>query len=174
MRSGNRGIYFSPKLEDRTSKINSRGLFAVKRIHKGEVILDLSSIKAMTVSKAEADKKYKYGFDYMLQIAYNKFIVIVVKGQSKKYGHVNHSCTPNCGIKNSIRIVAMRNIWAGEEVTFDYAMSESSDYTMKCNCRTEYCIKSITGNDWKIKELQERYNGFFSDYLQKKIKSRNS
>ena len=39
--------------------------------------------------------------------------------------YINHSCNPNSGIKNSVKIVAMKNIRRDEEVTFDYSTSES-------------------------------------------------
>jgi hypothetical protein len=171
MGSGNRGIYLSPKLEDRKSRISGRGLFALMPIKKGEIIFDFSSIKRQTINEAEANKKYSSDFDYMLQISPNRFIVTVTAGQRKKYGHVNHSCNPNCGIKNSVQIVAMRDIRPGEEITIDYAMSESSDYSMKCDCGAKSCRKVVTGEDWKINELQGRYKGFFSDYILKKIRA---
>ncbi len=41
--------------------------------------------------------------------------------------YINHSCNPNSGIKNSVKIVAMKNIRRGEEVTFDYSTSESEN-----------------------------------------------
>ena len=166
----NRGIYLSPKLADWKSKISGSGLFAAEPIRKGEILFDFSSIKGQTINLTKADERYGDDFDYMLQIAKNKFIITVTKGQSKKYGHVNHSCNPNCGIKNSVKIVAMRDIPRGEEITIDYAMSETSDYAMKCHCGFKRCRKMITGNDWRLKELQKRYKGFFSDYIKKKIK----
>ncbi|MEY4026238.1 MAG: hypothetical protein RL438_1751, partial [Actinomycetota bacterium] len=38
---------------------------------------------------------------------------------------INHSCEPNCGMRNATTIVAMRDIAVGEELTFDYAMSDA-------------------------------------------------
>ena len=48
-------------------------------------------------------------------------------------------------------------------------MFESSQYSFKCICGAHNCRKTITGDDWRILELQKRYAGYFSDYLQKKI-----
>ena len=39
---------------------------------------------------------------------------------------VNHSCEPNCGIRNACGLVALRDIKDGEEITYDYCMT---DYT---------------------------------------------
>jgi hypothetical protein len=62
----------------------------------------------------------------------------------------------------------------GEEITLDYAMCESPEYEMKCNCGYSDCRKVVTGNGWKNKELQKKHKGFFSDYLQKKIARRGN
>jgi hypothetical protein len=37
---------------------------------------------------------------------------------------------------------------------------------MNCTCRGEGCRKVITGDDWRLPELQRRYAGFFSRYVQ--------
>lgn len=90
---------------------------------------------------------------------------------------MNHSCEPNAGIKGQIFFVALRDIAANEEVTFDYAMvlhepdGYKTDYEMgfACNCGSTNCRGRVTYNDWKIPELQKRYDGFFSFFLQDKI-----
>src|SRR5215510_13696998 len=73
------------------------------------------------------------------------------------------------GYDYMIQVDAMRDIQPGEEITFDYAMTESSDYSMPCKCGREYCRGIITGNDWKNGKLQQKYAGYFSEYLNKKI-----
>jgi len=64
----------------------------------------------------------------------------------------------------------MRDIEPGEELTFDYAMTESTQYSLKCECGAKNCRKLVTGDDWKILKLQKKYCGYFSNYLQEKIK----
>lgn len=161
--------YLSPKVESRSSSIAGRGLFVVKPIIADEIILDLSVGEKLIIGEEEANSRYENGFDYMLQIDDGIYIVTVKDLNSEDQGYINHSCKPNCGIKNSLKIIAMRDIAIGEEITVDYAMSESSDYTIECNCGNTHCRKVITGNDWKSKELQKKYKGFFSEYLEKKI-----
>ena len=83
---------------------------------------------------------------------------------------VNHSCEPNCGIIGSCLVVALRDIAVGEELCFDYAMTDTNDYDeFVCACGTASCRGLITGGDWKRPELQERYAGFFSSYITRKI-----
>ena len=66
----------------------------------------------------------------------------------------------------------VRDIAPGEEVCFDYAMTDASPYDQfNCSCDTPLCRGQVTGNDWMLPELQERYRGFFSTYVQKRIET---
>ena len=65
---------------------------------------------------------------------------------------VNHSCNPNCGIKEQISLIAFRNIEFGEEITFDYGTilySDSGDapYELECTCGHKNCRKKISDSD---------------------------
>ena len=83
---------------------------------------------------------------------------------------VNHSCDPNCGIVGSILLVTRRPVVAGEELCFDYAMTDSDDYDeFTCHCDTAQCRGVVRGTDWKLQELQDRYTGWFSSYLERQI-----
>jgi len=83
---------------------------------------------------------------------------------------VNHSCNPNCGLRGQIALVALRRLEPGEEVCFDYAMSDGSPYDQfTCGCGAAECRGQITGEDWSRPELWKRYRGYFSPYLQQRI-----
>ncbi len=56
-----------------------------------------------------------------------------------------------------------------EELTVDYAFIDNEDYSFKCTCGSTNCRGTITGFDWKIKELQEKYYDYFAQYLKDKI-----
>ena len=86
---------------------------------------------------------------------------------------VNHSCDPNCGMGGAAQVVAMRDITAGEALTFDYAMSDGSDYDeFDCECGSATCRLRVTGDDWRRDELQNRYAGYFAPYLTRRIAAR--
>ena len=88
---------------------------------------------------------------------------------------INHSCEPNCGMRNATTIVAMRDIAVGEELTFDYAMSDASDYDeFECNCGTSLCRGKVRADDWQLDTLRHRYKGFFSPYIQRKMNAERS
>jgi hypothetical protein len=88
---------------------------------------------------------------------------------------INHSCEPNCGMRNATTIVAVRDIAVGEELTFDYAMSDASDYDeFDCNCGASLCRGKVRADDWQLETLRHRYKGFFSPYIQRKIDAERS
>ena len=83
---------------------------------------------------------------------------------------VNHCCDPNAGLSGQIALVALRDIRPGEEVCFDYAMTDGTPYDeFNCACGAPHCRGRVTGNDWARPELWTRYAGHFSPYLQRRI-----
>ena len=105
---------------------------------------------------------------HSLQVEEDLFLVSVHTSDPAEL--VNHSCDPNAGLSGQIALVAMRAISAGEEICFDYAMSESNEFTeFECHCGAPNCRGQVNGDDWRRPELQRRYAGHFSPYLQRKI-----
>ncbi len=82
---------------------------------------------------------------------------------------MNHSCEPNVGVQGEMEFVALADIPAGEELTFDYAMTEDGDLRMFCECGTRSCRGVVTGSDWKKIDVRAMYEGFFSRRIQKRI-----
>ena len=56
-----------------------------------------------------------------------------------------------------------------EELTVDYAFIDNEEYSFECTCGTDNCRKVVTGFDWKIKDLQNKYYDYFAQYLKEKI-----
>ncbi len=89
--------------------------------------------------------------------------------------YVNHSCDPNAGWHGQLFLVAMRDIRAGEEICYDYAMvmhsnPESGSYwTMECHCGSSLCRGKVAEDDWTRPEFQASYNGWFAWHLQRKL-----
>jgi SAM-dependent methyltransferase len=83
---------------------------------------------------------------------------------------INHSCDPTCGMAGEVTVVARRAVRPGEEITIDYAMTDSTAYCeFACSCGTPSCRGRVTGDDWRSPELRARYAGFFSPYLRRRI-----
>ncbi len=103
----------------------------------------------------------------VLQVDEDAFLVSDQEGPAD---WVNHSCSPNAGLRGQISLVALRDIEQGEEICFDYAMSDGCDYdTFDCRCGAAQCRGTVTGLDWQLPELRERYYGHFSSYLEQRF-----
>lgn len=55
----------------------------------------------------------------------------------------------------------------------NYAFIDNEDYSFECTCGSPYCRHTVTGFDWKIKELQTKYYPYFAQYLKDKIDIEN-
>src|SRR5207249_160272 len=160
--------YRSPKTEVRESKIHGRGLFAIADIAKNEIV----AVKGGHIvdGKALREKITPVLGPVEIQIGDDLFIAPVSdEERESSMLYLNHSCDPNLGVHGEITFVAMREIRAGEELTHDWAMTDDDDYSIECNCGAPDCRKTLTGKDWQRPELQERYAGYFSAYLARKI-----
>jgi len=156
----------SPKTEIRKANIDGLGTFAKEDITKGEILF----IRGGHLLKREEMFYYKQ-IDGYWPITDEYFLAATNAKEFKKIKiYVNHSCNPNCGLRGEITGVAMRDIKQGEEITMDYAMLDNENSKFECTCGSSTCRKTITGFDWKIKELQEKYFDYFASYLKEKIR----
>jgi hypothetical protein len=158
--------YLSPKLEARPlPRKGYFGVYAREAISADELLAmwsgmvysfdELNSLESIVVSRS-------------VQVEDDLFLIPIRHGEPADF--LNHSCNPNAGLSGQIGVVAMRDIAAGEEVCYDYAMSDGSDYDeFECQCGEATCRHRVTGEDWQLPALQERYKGYFSPYLQRRI-----
>lgn len=161
--------YLSLKTVVQTSRIQGRGLFAQAFIAAGEIVC----IKGGHIfNRATLQEIQKTLGPAEIQIGENLFIgPLAVNEREGSMIFSNHSCNPNLGVKGQIVFVAMRDIQAGEELTHDWAMTDDDNYEMTCNCGAPNCRKTITGQDWRKRELQEKYQNYMSWYILEKIKT---
>jgi SET domain-containing protein len=165
--------WLNPILEVRNSKIGGRGVFAKENIIRG-TRLAIFGGRIMLIDEIRNLPGHLQG--YTMQIE-ERFVLgpPLNSIEPDETDFFNHSCEPNSGFKGQMFLVAMRDIKKNEEITFDYAMAVSesvgSDFVfeMECKCGSSNCRKKITENDWKLPEIQKKYYGFFSQYLQDKI-----
>lgn len=159
--------YLTPKAEVREIPGKGKGIVAIDYIKKGEIV----SITGGVIIPASEWESFRdtYG-DYAYFIEENFLIAPLDPKNPSDEWRMNHCCEPNCGMKGQIVIVALRDISVGEELLYDYAMTEvDPEYKFNVVCHHSTCRKVITGSDWKKKELQQKYKGFFSLFIQEKI-----
>lgn len=159
--------WIDPRVTVRTSLIEGKGMFACKPIKVGEVVIiwggtifTAAEVKAGLVKPGTATR---IDDDLYLADGNNE-------PDSPDYW-LNHSCDPNVWLKDEITLVARREIVGGEELTTDYALWENDPLweLEPCRCGQKLCRGKVTGNDWQLKELQKRYQGHFTPYLNKQI-----
>jgi hypothetical protein len=164
--------WISPKARKGTpSDIAGRGLFAVEDLAAGEVvavkgghIVDTETMLAQTERLQNS----------VIQIAEDLHLMALVEEEYEPVMlFINHSCEPNVGFAGNTVLVTMRPVAAGEELTTDYVLFDGTEFPpMACTCGTPSCRGSIeAGDDWRRPELQQRYEGWFSTYLQERINS---
>jgi uncharacterized protein len=157
--------HISSKLEGRQipSK-GGRGVFARERVRAGETLLVWGGdVVTGEMLKWMSEEKHRLA----VQIEEDLYLVTPNEGPAD---WVNHSCDPNAGLAGQIVLVALRDIPVGEEICFDYATSDGSPYDeFECGCSSRRCRHHVTGDDWKLPELQARYAGHFSPYIQRRI-----
>jgi len=144
------------KAEVRDTDKYGKGVFATEDIKKDEIV-------------AEFDGKiYEYEDDFSEDVL-NHAIQFEKRRWRDSDGIariINHSCEPNCGVKDLFKIVAMRNIKKGEELTWDYEMTEDNiDWRMKCRCNTPCCRRVIGRYKNMPEKTRKKYKGYISDWL---------
>lgn len=156
--------YLSPKVEARASEGRGLGVFAREPIAAGELVA-LWGGRVMTSTALLQQPRVIQSL--CLQVDEDLFMAPI---EPEDADRVNHSCDPNAGIRGQVGLAAMRAIAPGEEICFDYAMSETNDFDdFECRCGAPNCRGRVTSTDWQIPALQERYRGFFSTYVQSLI-----
>ncbi len=159
--------WLSPKLARRENAQKAgHGIYALVAVEAGELLAVWGGRVATAEQVAAMDDRR-----HTLQVEEGLFLIPV--GQVDDAELVNHSCVPNAGLSGQIGLVALRDISAGEEVCYDYAMSDASPLTMgfDCACGEPGCRGRIAADDWARPELQRRYAGHFSPYIARRIEA---
>ena len=111
------------------------GLFALKAIPKGKRIIEYIG---PLISNEEVEKrktgKYFFGVNTKWSIDGSP--------RSNIARYINHSCRPNAEALVSghrVWIWSMKNIKAGEEITFDYGQEYFEDHIKPVGCKCEKC-----------------------------------
>lgn len=168
--------WLNPKLTVRHSKIGGAGVFAESPIDKGEVLVIQGG---RIVERSDVDNEANAPFSYIgFQIKVGFYIYpIVIDHRPILDGIflVNHSCDPNAGFADATTLISARAITSGEEICYDYAMTDvmtddEIEWTeMDCRCNSANCRRKITGSDWKLPDLQKRYIGLFAPHVATEI-----
>jgi hypothetical protein len=140
----------------KNSKIHSNGVFTRIDIEKGTKIIEYIGEK---ITKEESEKRC----DAMLEMSKSnpQLGAVYIFELDDEYdidGNfdynfarlINHSCSPNCEIDISdghIWIVALRDIKAGEELTYNYEYDLEDYKDHPCKCGSKNCVGYILAEE---------------------------
>ena len=138
----------SPPILVRDSIVHGRGVFATRRIEKGERIVEYLGER---VSHDEADRRYEQkdendSHTFLFIVDSKTVIDAGTDGNDARF--FNHSCDPNCESvveKRRVFIEALRAIEPGEEMTYDYQIyrdhddPDNIDEIFACRCGFANC-----------------------------------
>jgi uncharacterized protein len=128
-----------PAVEVRRSEIAGRGLFATADLPARSVVL-----RGVPVEGEGPD---------MLGV-----------------GFPNHSCDPNLGWLDEATLATMTDLPAGTELVTDYAMcTVEPDWFLRCHCPSYRCRQMVEGTDWRIPQLQRRYDGWWAPHVRRLV-----
>ncbi|MDH5824034.1 SET domain-containing protein-lysine N-methyltransferase [Luteimonas sp. RD2P54] len=147
------------KIEARLSPIHGNGVFATEAIAKGERVI---RYKGKLRTHEEVDAEYgdidEDGHTFLFTLNDDYVIDANVEGNVARW--INHSCEPNCEAvveeddesrphKDKVFIEAIRDIRAGEELTYNYGITLDERHTPKlkklwgCRCGAKTCTGTM-------------------------------
>lgn len=136
------------RIQTRRSAVHGNGVFAVQDIAEGETLIEY---KGEIITWKEALRRHPHdpaqpNHTFYFHIDDGRVIDGGVKGNAARW--INHSCDPSCEADEQdgrVFIKALRNIAAGEELSYDYGLIIDEPYTRKlkadfpCWCGSKNC-----------------------------------
>lgn len=136
----------------RQSEIHGNGVFAVQKIPTGTLVCIYGG---ELISAEEAERRSEIRFRempdapiYIFEINENLCIDATNTGLENPARFINHSCDENCEAiwnerERRMEIRALREIEAGEEISFDYGFGLSGFFEHRCRCGAQNCVGYI-------------------------------
>jgi SET domain-containing protein len=134
------------------SSIEGKGVFASQDFKRGDIIFILKGERYYHINNGKKDT-----FAHPNWVGIDKNTWIDPKGN---FQYINHSCNPNMGIKGKVTFVALRNIRKGEELTFDYSVTEEDTSWVMKNLE-----KKCPGYRIEIRSIQSLPEVTYKKYL---------
>ena len=141
--------YRAVRIEVRESAVHGCGVYAAQFIPEGTRIVEYTG-QRVSWEAAPDDENDPHTFNFGLENG--EVINPEIGGNDARW--INHCCNPNCEAieeDNRIFIYAMRDIEAGEELFYDYAMEIDEPITgeskrkFACHCGASNCRGTMLG-----------------------------
>lgn len=126
------------KLENKPSKIDGKGAFALQKI---EARKKIGNLGGEVISLREARRRAKL-IKRVAMVEFGDGRALDASVNPNELRYVNHSCKPNSYMRvcySRVEFYALRNIKKGEELTCNYGPTHH-DGKLKCRCGAPGCI----------------------------------
>ena len=141
----------TPPFEVRKSRIQGRGVFATRRIRKGQRI---TQYLGEPITHEEADRRYddRNGRHHTFLFVLDDETVLDARRRGSDAKYINHSCDPNCETvidDGEIWIEAIKPIAPETELVYDYRFEWDEAYEpadvryYACRCGSAKCRGTI-------------------------------
>ena len=133
-------------LEVRHSQIHGSGGFARRAIPQGTRVIEYVG---KWISKSESLQRCIAQNAYIFTLTEQFDLDGDVPWNPARF--INHSCAPNCEAEqdeNHIWIIALRDIAAGEELSFNYGYDLEDYREHPCRCGAANCVGFIVAEDF--------------------------
>lgn len=157
------------RIQVRRSGVHGRGVFALQDIPEGETIVEYVG---EIITWKEALRRHPHdpkdpNHTFYFHIDDGRVIDALYGGNSSRW--INHSCAPSCEadeVDGRVFIKALRNIRAGEELSYDYGLVIDAPYTKAlkaeypCWCGAANCRGTLlAGEGQKDKKRKKDKKG---------------
>lgn len=166
--------YLHDAIEVRPSPTAGFGLFAMRAIEEGELVWqgdrDEPLVHRSTLA-VMSPEQLDYFQHFACQIDEEWYSVPPADAHPEPADYMNHSCDPTVWYVDAWTMVSRRRIEPGEEITYDYATSESSPGFKLDPCRCgAWCCRGVVGPSDYVDspELQARYGEHVLPYLRRR------
>jgi SET domain-containing protein len=148
------------------SRIHNNGLVAARTIPEGTRIIEyvgerLTKRESAIRALQRIDRAQRTGAAAVFIFELNARYDIDGSVRWNPARLINHSCNPNCEtriIRGHIWIIALREIQAGEDLTYDYGYDLEHWEEHPCRCGEPNCVGHIVRRDQhrKLKKILEK------------------
>jgi uncharacterized protein len=145
-RSGRRAVVETGHLVFMSSPIHGTGGFARDDIAAGTRVIEYVGER---ITKAESLKRCELNNEYIFALDEEHDLDGNVAWNPARF--LNHSCAPNCEAvleDGRIWIVALRDIRAGVEATFNYGYDLEDYRQHSCRCGATNCVGYIVAEEF--------------------------
>lgn len=151
------------------SSIQGKGVFAERGFPKAEKILEIDDSHVVEDFEKLTKEQQSFECDFLGDGR------TVLMQPPERY--INHSCDPNTYVQTvsgTRTLFAMRDIKAGEEITYDYAINGYYDGDVpKCACGSPKCRKILNCDFFKLPRARQlEYLPYLDTWFKEQFKER--